>query len=72
MGSAFDHFGPESHITAESRLLLSGAITQQELDNRKLLRRIMKQQGLQPLNSEWWHFNLMSRAQARQRLRVVE
>ena len=72
MGSAFDHFGPESHITAESRLLSSGAITRQELDNRKLLRRIMKQQGLQPLNSEWWHFNLMSRTQARQRLRVVE
>ena len=72
MGSAFDHFGPESHITSESRLLSSGAITPQELDNRKLLRSIMKQQGLQPLNSEWWHFNLMSRTQARQRLRVVE
>ncbi|MBR3489721.1 MAG: M15 family metallopeptidase [Bacteroidales bacterium] len=72
MGSDFDHFGPESHIDNEAHLLATGKITQEEYDNRRLLRRIMRQQGLLPLASEWWHFNLMTTAQARRTLRAIE
>lgn len=71
MGSDFDHFGPESHIRNESQLLADGRITQQECHNRQLLRSLMQQQGLQPLYSEWWHFNLMSRSRARQQLKPI-
>ena len=72
MGSKFDHFGVESHIDNESHLLASGKITQEEYGNRCLLRRVMREQGLLPLNSEWWHFNLMTTAQARRTLRAIE
>ena len=72
MGSDFDHFGPESHIDNEAHLLATGKITQEEYDNRRLLRRIMRQQGLLPLTSEWWHYNLMTTAQARRTLRAIE
>ena len=72
MGSDFDHFGPESHIDNEAHLLATGKIKQEEYDNRRLLRRIMRQQGLLPLTSEWWHFNLMTTAQARRTLRAIE
>lgn len=72
MGSDFDHFGPESHITNEKRLLADGIISQQEYDNRLLLRQLMVRQGLQPLHSEWWHFNLMSRAKAKQLLKPLD
>lgn len=72
MGSVFDHFGPESHIDNEAHLLATGKITQEEYDNRRLLRRIMRQQGLLPLTSEWWHYNLMTTAQARRTLRAIE
>ena len=72
MGSDFDHFGPESHIDNEDRLLASGKITQEEYDNRRLLRRVMRGQGLLPLTSEWWHFNLMTTAQARRTLKAIE
>lgn len=72
MGSDFDHFGPESHIDNEAHLLATGKITQEEYDNRRLLRRIMRQQRLLPLTSEWWHFNLMTTAQARRTLRAIE
>lgn len=72
MGSDFDHFGPESHIDNEAHLLATGKIAQEEYDNRRLLRRIMRQQGLLPLTSEWWHFNLMTTAQARRTLRAIE
>ena len=72
MGSDFDHFGPESHIDNEAHLLVTGKIAQEEYDNRRLLRRIMRQQGLLPLTSEWWHYNLMTTAQARRTLRAIE
>ena len=72
MGSDFDHFCPESHINNEQALLSSGRISQQEYDNRCLLRSLMRQQGLQPLHNEWWHFNLMSRAKARQTLTPID
>ncbi len=72
MGSDFDHFGPESHIDNEAHLLATGKITQEEYDNRRLLRRLLRQQGLLPLTSEWWHFNLMTTAQARRTLRAIE
>ena len=72
MGSDFDHFGAESHIDNEGRLLASGKITQEEYDNRRLLRRVMRGQGLLPLTSEWWHFNLMTTAQARRTLKAIE
>ena len=72
MGTAFDHFGPESHIDNEAHLLATGKITQEEYDNRRLLRCVMRQQGLLPLTSEWWHFNLMTTAQARRTLRAIQ
>ncbi len=72
MGSAFDHFGPESHIDNEDHLLATGKITKEEYDNRHLLRQVMRQQGLLTLNSEWWHFNLMSVSRARRELKAVE
>ena len=72
MGSDFDYFGSESHIDNEKQMLASGKITQEEYDNRQLLRRVMRGQGLLPLTSEWWHFNLMTTAQARRTLRAIE
>lgn len=72
MGSQFDHFGPESHIDNESSLLASGLITQQEYDNRRLLRRLMRNQGLITIRAEWWHFSLMSRTRAQQTLKPVD
>ena len=72
MGSAFDHFGPEAHIDRETELLTSGLITQEEFDNRRLLRRLMRNQGLIAFRLEWWHFNLMSRTRAQQTLKPID
>lgn len=72
MGSDFDHFGVESHTDREAELLASGLITQEEYDNRRLLRRLMRGQGLFTFRSEWWHFNLMSRTRAQQTLKPVD
>lgn len=72
MGTEFDHFGPEAHTDIETQLVRDGKISQEALENRRLLRRVMKEAGLKPLRSEWWHFNLMSREQARQQLKPID
>ena len=53
MGTAFDFFGIEAGHNYEN---LSTEIK----SNRELLKAIMIQNGFNPINSEWWHYNLKS------------
>lgn len=71
MGTPVDHMGPEAHITDEARLVEQGKLTPEELDNRLLLRRVMKEAGFRPLPTEWWHFNRVSRQTAKEKYRVI-
>lgn len=71
MGSTFDFFGDEARPDREEEMLKQGRITAAALENRRLLRRVMKEAGFRPLHSEWWHFNLMSRDEARATLAVI-
>ena len=64
MGTKVDHLGVEAHITEEIRLVKSAKITEQERQNRILLRQVMKESGFRALPSEWWHFNFCSRETA--------
>lgn len=52
MGGTFDYFGERSHPD------FKGDLTQQQIDNRNLLRNAMMKAGFEPLYSEWWHFTL--------------
>lgn len=72
MGSEYDFFGREANIDCEQALLAEGRITVRELENRLLLRRVMTEAGLQTINSEWWHFNLMSAEEAQKQLKVID
>lgn len=72
MGTPFDHFGPEAHITREDELVAEGKITRAELDNRLLLRSVMTRAGFLPLHNEWWHFNSLPLAEAKARYPLVE
>lgn len=64
MGTKVDHLGKEANIDKEILLVKLGVISETERQNRLLLRRVMKAGGFTPLRSEWWHFNLVSRAVA--------
>ncbi|MES2350435.1 MAG: M15 family metallopeptidase [Pseudomonadota bacterium] len=57
MGTGFDDLSERSHPALEARLLTSGELTQQQIDNRRLLRDAMFQAGWVGINSEWWHFD---------------
>lgn len=72
MGSEYDYFGDEARTNIEDKLLKDGRITQRELENRLLLRRVMTEVGLLVYESEWWHFNLMTPEEAQKKLKVVE
>ena len=72
MGTPVDHLGYESNITAEQTLLKRGIITAQELTLRRLLRSVMTRAGFKTIRSEWWHFELVRRADARQRYKLID
>ena len=51
MGSPFDLFSEASHPDY-------CGITEEQYDNRMILRRVMTRNGFQPIDCEWWHFTL--------------
>ena len=51
MGSTYDYFGDESHPD------YSG-ITDEQRENRMILRDAMMRHGFKPIATEWWHFTL--------------
>lgn len=72
MGSLVDHMSDLSHIKDEATLVSRGRMTPEAKANRELLREVMRYAGFTPLSTEWWHFNLVSRATARKYYKVVE
>ena len=52
MGYGFDWFGGESHPDYRE------GITEEQYNNRMLLRKLMLKHGFLPIEEEWWHFVL--------------
>lgn len=65
MGTRIDYMGAAAHIDKEALLVQKKVITAEARRNRQLLRSVMRQAGFKALRTEWWHFNLISRAQAK-------
>ncbi|MBS7271277.1 M15 family metallopeptidase [Fibrobacter sp.] len=57
MGTDFDSFERCAGEVGEANALKSGRLTQEQVDNRNKLRKIMRGAGWVTLGSEWWHFN---------------
>ena len=60
MGCTYDYFGLMSHpdVQPGQQTAYPTVLTQEQYDNRMLLRRTMLSHGFKPLESEWWHFTL--------------
>lgn len=63
MGTLVDYMGHAAHPEYEKDMLRRHIISQQAIDNRQLLRDVMATGGFKVLKTEWWHFNLKTRAQ---------
>ena len=72
MGSDFDSFSEVSHIDNEASLLRRRLITREALDNRRLLRRLMRAQGFTTYRREWWHFQQYDINYARRTFRLLD
>ena len=47
-------------------------LSDKQKQNRKLLAEVMKKAGFIPLNFEWWHFNGVSKKEARRQYSIIE
>ena len=65
MGTLVDYMGKVAHPEYESYMLSRGKISKEAVNNRKLLRKAMSAGGFRVLKTEWWHFNLKTRAQVK-------
>ena len=65
MGTKIDYLGKLAHIDNEAEMVKLGKLTPEARRNRELLRRVMRQAGFKALRTEWWHFNFITRAEAK-------
>lgn len=72
MGTPFDFFGPEAHITNEEQLLKDGKLSKEQLLNRRLLRKAMVAAGFKTMSTEWWHFNYCTKEEAAVKFQLIK
>jgi len=72
MGTPFDFFGIEANTDNEDALVKAKKITENEFQNRRLLRRIMQQAGFTTITTEWWHFNACSSEEAKAKHKIID
>lgn len=71
MGAGYDDIRKIAYPSLEARFLESGELKSFQVENRKLLRKVMKSQGFINIPSEWWHFNAYSRNEVKKRYEVL-
>jgi D-alanyl-D-alanine dipeptidase len=57
MGTGFDDLTERSHPALEEGFVIRGELMQVHIDNRRLLRDVMREAGWSGINTEWWHFD---------------
>jgi len=72
MGTKYDYFGDLAYPSLEDQMLKEGKLTKEQIANRLVLRNAMQKAGYMRIESEWWHFNAISRARAKELYKIVE
>lgn len=72
MGTKYDFFGPLAYPRSEAEMLKQGKLTQQQVANRTLLRKVMTLSGFTVNTTEWWHFDGMSRKNAKLNYGIIK
>jgi D-alanyl-D-alanine dipeptidase len=71
MGTPFDYFGVEAQPSKEEQMLKEGKLTQQQVNNRNILRNVMNKAGFLTHQREWWHFNACKLSEAKSKYQVI-
>jgi len=72
MGAGYDDLRKIAYPRHEEQFLASGDLTPHQVQNRKLLRQVMRAGGFWVIQTEWWHFNAFSRKKAAEMFDIVE
>lgn len=72
MGTSFDDFSPLSEPRREDEFLKAGKLTPEQVDNRRILRRVMSEAGFIQYPIEWWHFDALPADIVRKNYPIVE
>ena len=72
MGTGFDDFSALSRPDQERQNREAGKLTQEQLDHRLILRRIMSQAGFVQLPIEWWHYDALTKEEVKGHYNIVE
>jgi D-alanyl-D-alanine dipeptidase len=72
MGTLVDHFGKLSEVRLEDSHLKHGKLTEEQIANRKLLRKVMTSAGFHPISIEWWHFEAFEKRYIRKTYSIIE
>jgi D-alanyl-D-alanine dipeptidase len=67
MGTPVDFLGALAEPKNESQYLNSGKLTVKQVNNRDLLRTVMKKAGFNGISNEWWHFEAFSRTETQKK-----
>lgn len=71
MGAGFDDIREIAYPSLEKSFLNKGLLTKQHIDNRILLRKVMKFQDFSGISTEWWHFDACSRKFASRKYKLL-
>jgi D-alanyl-D-alanine dipeptidase len=72
MGAGYDDIRLIAYPKYESEFLEKGELTIRQINNRKLLRKVLLSQGFKNITTEWWHFNACSREEAKKKYRLIQ
>ena len=72
MGAGYDDPAKIAYPSYEKHYLDSGMLTLQHIENRELLRKVMRAGGFWGIGTEWWHFNLYAREVAAAKYAILE
>lgn len=72
MGAGYDDFREIAYPSKEMYFFAKGELTQLQMDNRRLLRQVMRKEGFRNIPKEWWHFDACTRAQASRKYTFLE
>lgn len=72
MGTKYDFFGDLAYPRLEDKMLKEGKLSNEQITNRMILREAMVKSGYMRIESEWWHFNAISRAKAKSLYEIVK
>lgn len=72
MGAGYDDIRKIAYPSLEAIYLKSGELSVKQVENRKILRKVMASQGFRNIPTEWWHFNACSREEAKIKYSIIQ